>query len=615
MSSLSFRTKLLLAMMFIVLLVTVATLVATQHKVEDTYGRLFQDQFEAQVSAFSARQEARLGVIRDRCELAAGNVRLRSAVEDELDPAEIYSKAADELRLAGFYSIPSTPRFELGESSAKRKTKPLGEPFVRFLSGEGKVIHPPDAGDELARQKVERQLRFIGGAVGRLEEQQVGYVTRETAGGKSQLLEVVVTPIALPDGHNVGALIVGFPLSDSNLGEKTLNAISQLRSGIWLENEIYSKTIPDAVRESLVTRVADRMKSSSGASGDFTLDVEGVPHRAFYRLLNPNSLLPAASQVCLYSLAASVEAQSELRGRILGFGGLALLLAFGLSLAIANGLAVPIRELVAGTTAIKRGQFTTKVPIRSRDELGQLAASFNEMADGLALKEKYHNVLNMVADRDVAEQLVRGEVKLGGERREVSILFCDIRGFTSLAQGMRPEEVIAMLNTHMTALTSVVHEHQGVVDKFVGDLIMALFGAPKSYGHDALRAALCALQMIDERGKLNRQSERPIQIGIGIATGEVVAGCMGASNRIDYTVLGERVNLASRLCGQAEPGQILVDQETRKRLKDSFVTQELQPRKLKGYEEPVRVWVLEGAASRNEQGPIQCNDQGNRTRQ
>ena len=603
MSTLSFRTKLLLAMMLVVVVVTVATLLATQHKVQDTYDRLFQDQFEAQVNTFSARQEARLSVIRDRCELAAGNVRLRSAIEEESDPAEIYGKAADEIRLAGFYSIPSTPRLDRSEASAKRKTKTLGEPFVRLLDGEGKVIHPTDAGDESARQKVERQLRFMRGGVSRLEEQQVGYVTRETANGKSQLLEVVVTPIALPDGHKVGALIVGFPLSDLELGERTLNAVSRLRSGIWLENEIYSKTIPDAVRGVLARRVADTMTSSSRVSGDFTLDVEGVPHRAFYRLLNPSSLLPAASHVCIYSLAASVEAQAELRGRILGFGLVALLAAFALSLALANGLAVPIRELVAGTTAIKRGNFTAEVPVRSRDELGQLAASFNEMAEGLALKEKYRSVLNMIADKDVAEQLLRGEVKLGGERREVSILFCDIRGFTPLAQGMRPEEVIAMLNAHMTALTLVVHEHQGVVDKFVGDLIMALFGAPRSYGHDPLRAALCALQMIGEREKLNRDTDRPIQIGIGIATGEVVAGCMGASSRVDYTVLGERVNLASRLCGQAGPGQILIDQETRKRLKDSVITQELEPRRLKGYEEPVRVWELKGAVSRNDQGP------------
>jgi class 3 adenylate cyclase len=472
---------------------------------------------------------------------------------------------------------------------------------VRFLDARGKVIHPPDAGGEPARHRLERQLRFVSSAINRLEERQIGYIASEGTGGRSQLLEVIVTPVAAPEGHTLGALVVGFPLS--NLGEKALNSISQLRSGVWLENEIHSKTIPDSVRDPLAQRMTDAIKSSSRVSGDFTLDVEGMPHRAFYRLLNPDSPLPAASQVCLYSLAASVEAQAELRWRILGLGGVAMLVAFGLSLAIANGLAVPIRELVAGTDQIKRGNFAAKVPVRSRNELGRLAGSFNEMADGLALKEKYHNVLNMVADKDVAEQLLRGEVKLGGELRDVSILFCDIQSFTSLAQGMRPDDVVAMLNEHMTALTRVVHEHQGVVDKFVGDLIMALFGAPKSYGHDALRAALCAVQMIDERNTLNNRSKRKIQIGVGIASGQVVAGCMGASNRIDYTVLGERVNLASRLCSQAEPGQILVDHETRKRLKDSIITRELQPRKLKGYEEPVRVWELQGAAMRNDQGP------------
>ncbi len=602
MSSLSFRTKLLLAMMLVVGLVTAATLLATQYKVQDTYDRLFQDQFEAQVNAFSAQQEARLSVIRDRCELAAGNVRLRSAIEEELDPVEAYESASVELRLTGLYSLPAAPRIALGESSAKRRTKTLGEPFVRLMNAQGNVIHPPNAGDGERRRRLERQLRFVSSTIERLSEQQIGYIAPEATGGRSQLLEVVVTPVASPEGHMLGALVVGFPLPD--VGEKSLNAVSQLRSGIWLENEIHSKTIPDGVREPLARRMADAMNSASGLSGDFTLDVDGMPHRAFYRLLNPNSPLPAAGQVCLYSLAASVAAQSELRWRILALGGVAMLVAFALSLAIANGLAVPIRELVSGTDSIKRGNFAAKVTVRSRDELGHLAASFNEMADGLALKEKYHNVLNMVADKDVADQLMRGEVKLGGELRDVSVLFCDIRGFTTLTQGMRADEVIAMLNEHMTALATVIHEHQGVVDKFVGDLVMALFGAPKSYGNDALRAARCALQMIDERSKLNDRSERQIRIGVGIATGQVVAGCMGASNRIDYTVLGERVNLASRLCGQAAPGQILIDQETRKQLKDSFTSEELEARNLKGYEQPVRVWELKGAAVQNVQGTM-----------
>jgi class 3 adenylate cyclase len=162
---------------------------------------------------------------------------------------------------------------------------------------------------------------------------------------------------------------------------------------------------------------------------------------------------------------------------------------------------------------------------------------------------------------------------------------------------MPPEEVIALLNEHMETLTRVVHEHQGVVDKFVGDLIMALFGAPKSYGHDADRAARCALRMIQEREKLNQRSRHFVQIGIGISTGTVVAGCMGASNRVGYTVLGERVNLAARLCAQAGPGEILLDCTTRELLPATASVKQLPLRKLKGFSEPIPVWELRNVGS------------------
>ena len=119
-------------------------------------------------------------------------------------------------------------------------------------------------------------------------------------------------------------------------------------------------------------------------------------------------------------------------------------------------------------------------------------------------------------------------------------MFCDIRGFTALTQNMNPTEVIAMLNEHMTVLTRVVTEHHGVVDKFIGDSIMALFGAPKSYGDDALNAVRCAQQMMAERAKLNATSVYKIQMGIGLASGRVLAGNMGSADRSNYTVLGER---------------------------------------------------------------------------
>jgi class 3 adenylate cyclase len=230
--------------------------------------------------------------------------------------------------------------------------------------------------------------------------------------------------------------------------------------------------------------------------------------------------------------------------------------------------------------------------VRSRDEIGQLAFSFNEMAEGLAQKERYRTVLNQVADEEVAQKLISGEITLGGELRDVSVLFCDIRGFTPLTQNMPPGEVIEMLNEHMTVLMRVVKDHHGVLNNFVGDLLVAIFGAPVPRGNYTQDAAQCALRLIEERNRLNQSSRHKLQIGVGLATGNVVAGGMGSSDRFHYTVLGERVNLGSRLCSQAAAGDVLIDQDTRDRLGEMAVVETASALKLKGFSEPVQAFKL-----------------------
>ncbi len=149
-----------------------------------------------------------------------------------------------------------------------------------------------------------------------------------------------------------------------------------------------------------------------------------------------------------------------------------------------------------------------------------------------------------------------------------------------------------MLNEHMTAMNRVVHHHYGMVDKFVGDLIMAVFGAPKSYGNDALHAVKCALKMIEERKRLNATTRHSFEVGIGVATGEMVAGCMGSDDRLNYTVLGERVNLASRLCSKAARTELLIDENTYKLLPEGFIAEATEPMPLKGFSTQVPAYRL-----------------------
>lgn len=284
--------------------------------------------------------------------------------------------------------------------------------------------------------------------------------------------------------------------------------------------------------------------------------------------------------------------------RALLFGGLgALSLSIFLGTALSRSLTRPVKALVAATGRVAAGDYHAEVSIDSRDEIGKLAGAFNEMTRGLLVREQYRSVLNKVVSKDIAEELMKGDVELGGENREMTVLFADIRGFTSLTEGMEPQAVIALLNECMERLASVVDAEQGVVDKFIGDEVMAVFGAPVAQPDHALRAVSAALRMRDGIEAMNRhrasRGEGSVGVGIGIATGVAVAGNMGSSDRMNYTVLGATVNLAARLTSEAKGGEILISSATHKAAGPACVTVAGASRDLKGFTDPVDVFAVD----------------------
>lgn len=285
-----------------------------------------------------------------------------------------------------------------------------------------------------------------------------------------------------------------------------------------------------------------------------------------------------------------------IRALVLG-GGVALLVSILLGLALSRGLTRPVRALAAATGQVARGDYETEVTVRSRDEIGALARAFNDMTRGLRLKERYRSVLDKVVSRDVAEELMKGEVELGGENRDVTVLFADIRGFTALTAGMEPQDVIGLLNECMERLSMAVEQEGGVVDKYVGDELMAVFGAPVRQDDHAVRAVRSAVRMRRAIAELNelreRRGEPPIGLGIGLNAGPAVAGNMGSSDRLNYTVLGETVNLASRLCGGAVAGEILVTASTLEQAGRSVRASSLGARSFKGFSHEVEVLAVE----------------------
>lgn len=189
-----------------------------------------------------------------------------------------------------------------------------------------------------------------------------------------------------------------------------------------------------------------------------------------------------------------------------------------------------------------------------------------------------------------------GEVHLGGENQTATILFADIRGFTRMSEHMEPQSIVELLNEYFSEMTDLIFDNGGTLDKYLGDGIMALFGAPLAKPDDVRRSVKTAAEMQRALAQLNQQWEargqKALQIGIGVNTGPVTAGNIGSSRRMDYTVIGDAVNLASRLCANAKGGQILISESTFQHLEGGFAAKRLEPIRVKGKEAPVDVYEI-----------------------
>lgn len=196
----------------------------------------------------------------------------------------------------------------------------------------------------------------------------------------------------------------------------------------------------------------------------------------------------------------------------------------------------------------------------------------------------------------IAELVVSGEVAVekGGQLRDTTVFFSDIRGFTAMSETRSPEAIVAMLNEYFEQMVEVIFRYEGTLDKFVGDEIMALFGAPVAHEDDAFRAVKVAVEQLAVLEKWNQKREAAgepqVHIGIGINSGELVAGYLGSSRALEYTVIGDVVNTAARLCSRAHAGEIIISRQTYERVHRYFETEELPPAQVKGKAKPVQTY-------------------------
>lgn len=283
---------------------------------------------------------------------------------------------------------------------------------------------------------------------------------------------------------------------------------------------------------------------------------------------------------------------------------IAILAGLVFVIALVRFITNPVRKIVRGMEEVGRGNLEVHVMVKTQDELELIANTFNNMVEGLREKERMRDIMNKVVSKEIAEELMKRGINLGGEERVVTMLFSDIRGFTSMSEKMSPPEIVSILNEYMTEMVEIINKYRGVVDKFVGDEIMVIYGAPLSYGEvlDAKLAVATAVDMIKRVKELHQKWEKEgkplLTPGIGINTGVVVAGNMGSRDRLSYTVIGDAVNTASRLCSSAGKLQILISETTYNLVKEFVKVNELEPIKVKGKEKPLKVYeVLDYTAS------------------
>lgn len=305
---------------------------------------------------------------------------------------------------------------------------------------------------------------------------------------------------------------------------------------------------------------------------------------------------------------ASSEPMEELFGMPitsieLGVAGVSLMLSILMAMYVARTIVRPIRELESSMTKVEAGDFETRAPVRSQDELGRLAESFNRMVKGVRREAVIRDLFGQYVTPELAKQAIEHQGKLDGQLVTCTILFSDIRDFTGVSEELPASSLVDMLNRYFSTMSSTIAENGGLVNKFGGDSVLAVFGTPLNPNPDhAAHAVRAALGMVKALAEFNREQAKSwlpeIMIGIGIATGDVVAGNVGSKKKLEYTVIGDAVNVASRLQTMTkEAGHtVLASAETVRAAADAALFIEIGEVEVRGRSKKARVFsVLENA--------------------
>lgn len=432
-----------------------------------------------------------------------------------------------------------------------------------------------------------------------------------------QPYEIIVTPLLIPDPE--AWVLMGFPLDQeftstaSRITQSNITIFSRQQSDV--DVEIHASTFDKTQFIDLISSLNNYQKHinqiwqvslnrSQFLTSILPLDSLLPLHSHDKQSSNPiltsqadnnQASIFAAIQGSLTKELAPYRRLNLILAGVFLLGGIVTLLATGL---ISRSITKPLVGLSQGVAEIGTGNYEVKVTQDRQDEIGDLSKSINKMAGNLKEKEKIRQLLGRSVSTEVAEELLNNEIQVAGEEREVTVLFADLRGFTTLSERLSPSELLAFLNDYFDCLSNVIDQFNGVVDKYIGDEVMAIFGAPvhrDNHAELAVKAALGMQQALIEFRVNNKDIWTfDFETGIGINTDQVVVGNMGSKSRNNYTVIGDGVNLASRLESESKnhPYPIIASQNT-VNAAPNFNWQALGSAKIRGKNELVKIYGLD----------------------
>ncbi|WP_126456126.1 adenylate/guanylate cyclase domain-containing protein [Sulfuriflexus mobilis] len=287
---------------------------------------------------------------------------------------------------------------------------------------------------------------------------------------------------------------------------------------------------------------------------------------------------------------------------------LMIILAIVISFVMSKKVSRPINYLMDASKAIDEGRLTYRISERRNDEIGNLITAFNSMADGLLKKSQVEDAFSRFVSTNVAKQIMNDldHVEIGGEHVHGTVLFADIVGYTDISENMPPQDIAQLLNEYFSYIGAATKLYNGTIDKYMGDCAMIVFGIPQQDPQHIFNAVACAvlIQRLVERLNTIRLDKGlfPVHFRLGINSGEMLAGNMGYNDRMEFTVVGDSVNLASRLCTFAAPGEIVINKDTyiEPGISQQIIAREHKPIKLRNRKHPVTTYIVDGLAPQQE---------------